>query len=332
MSPNPGRSPVLDAALAHLAACNPALVIAYGSFAQGRTSASSDVDLVVFAPVEAPVHDGSVVAGHPLDAWIHPVADLNNPAEFLRVSPSLVLHDPQGLAPGFLGSVETLRQDAAGPLSDAERNRFGGWIAKMLVRAADNDVEGNYRYRWLVQDFLELWCRYGARLYEGPKRTLALLADLDPGAHATVADLLAGPKDVPRLAHLYRRLTSPLAVLQGPRVDLVATAPGFPRLYQVHERTTGAPLGHAGWEAPSPEGRARLRLWIDPSRRLRGYGAEAFGLVAERFFAEGGRELAESVPPGELNALLRYGFHVVEDHEGGVEVVFKARAVPRFRQ
>lgn len=324
MSPNPGLSPVLDAARAHLAPHEPVLVLAYGSFAQGRTSASSDVDLIVFAPVEAPMHDGSVVAGHPLDAWIHPVADLNNPAQFLRVSPCVVLHDPQGLAPGFLGAVEAHRRDAAGPLSEAERTQLGGWITKMLVRAADDDVEGNYRYRWLVQDFLELWSRFGARLYEGPKKTLAVLADLDPGAHATLADLLAGPKNVPRLAHLYRRITSPLAVLQGPRIDLVAPRADFPRLYDVHERTTGAPLGRAGWEAPSPQGRARLRLWIEPEKRLRGFGAEAFGLVAERFFSEGGRELAESVPPGELNALLRYGFHVVDGLGGEVLAVFRA--------
>lgn len=317
---------VLDAALAHLTPLSPSLVIAYGSFAQGRTSASSDVDLVVFAPVEAPRHDGTTVAGHPLDAWIHPVDHLDDPAQFVRVWPALVLHDPQGKAPGFLAAVETHRRHAAQPLTPDERTQFDGWIAKMLVRARDDDPEGNYRYRWLVQDFPELWCRYGGRLYEGPKKTLALLADRAPEAHATLADLLAGPKDVARLAHLYRRTTSPIAVLQGPRLDLAAAGSGPPRVYGVHDRATGLALGEAGWEAPDHRGRARLRLWIEPSRRLRGYGAEAFAVLTAQFFAEGGRELVGSVAPREgLNALLRYGFHVDESDLAAesVEVVFR---------
>lgn len=313
----------LEAALDHLRPLSPSLVIAYGSFAQGRTSASSDVDVVVFADVEAPRHDGTPVAGHPLDAWIHPLADLADPARFLRVWPALVLHDPQGRAPAFLAAVEALRREAARPLTPDERVHLDGWIAKMLVRATDDDVEGNYRYRWLVQDYLELWCRYGGRLYEGPKKALALLAETAPEAHATLAELLAGPKEAHRLAHLYRRMTSPLEVLQGPRVDLVARHPGPPRVYEVHEKTTGVALGEAGWEAPEG-GRARLRLWIDPAKRLRGYGAEAFALVAERFFAEGGRVLVEEVPQGEgLNALLRYGFRIAEEGDL-VQVVYQA--------
>lgn len=325
MIPDPALSPVLEAACAYLvAAWSPLVVIAYGSFAQGRISASSDVDLVVFADVEAPRHDGTPVAGHTLDAWIHPLADLGDPARFLRVSPALVLHDSQGRAPGFLAAVEDLRREAAHPLTPDERTQLDDWIAKMLVRAADDDVEGNYRYRWLVQDYLELWCRYGGRLYEGPKKALALLAETAPEAHATLAELLAGTKEVHRLAHLYRRMTSPVEVLRGPRVDLVAQHPGPPRVYQVHEKTTGVALGEAGWEAPDG-GQARLRLWIDPAKRLRGFGAEAFALVSERFFAEGGQMLVQSVPPAELNAMLRYGFHVADGLEGDlVEVVLRA--------
>lgn len=320
-------SSVLEAACNHIVgAWSPSVVIAYGSFAHGRTSASSDVDLVVFADVEAPRHDGSPIEGHPLDAWIHPLSHLNDPGQFLRVHPALVLHDPRSLAPAFLAEVSAQRERAARPLTGEERTQLGGWIAKMLTRSTEDDPEGNYRYRWLVQDFLELWCRFGGRLYEGPKKTLALLADLAPGAHTTLADLLAGTKDVARLTHLYRRVTSPLEVLQGPRVDLVAGEAGYPRVYAVHERTTGVSLGEAGWECPDPQGQARLRLWIEPTRRLRGYGAETFALVSERFFAEGGQTLVQSVPPGELNAMLRYGFRVVEGLEGDVvEVVFRAQ-------
>ena len=53
----------------------------------------------------------------------------------------------------------------------------------MLKRAGKDDVEGNFRYHWLLYDSLEIYFVIKKMLYRGPKNSLAWIKENDLAAY-----------------------------------------------------------------------------------------------------------------------------------------------------
>jgi len=171
------------------------LVVVYGSFASGTADGASDLDLVAFAPVPAPFHDTTPLAGRDLDAWVYPLGHPFSDPELVRVHPALALHDPEARFPAFEAAVAQTRAEAHRPWDEGARADLAAWVAKMVVRARTPGPEGLYRWHWLVFEGPELWCRFRGLPWEGPKKALARMAAKEPGTAAAYAQLLAGPPD-----------------------------------------------------------------------------------------------------------------------------------------
>lgn len=200
-------NPVLAQARDRLLAEDGAVfVAAYGSFASGAEVASSDVDLVAWAPVAVPVHRGGLVAGHELDAWVYPLDHPFTDPDLARVQPALVLHDPGGRARAFEAAVKATREEAHRPLDAAAKADLQAWADKMVARARSGTVEGLQRYHWLLSEGPELWCRLGDHPWEGPQKALTRMKTEAPALYRSFGELLGSAPDVRALEGFLKEL------------------------------------------------------------------------------------------------------------------------------
>jgi hypothetical protein len=192
----------------------PVMVLLYGSFADNTDQPSSDVDVLAFSDIPEMVREtgmleirdpenrGQLVC-RPMDAWIYPAEKLKCPKEFMHVFQGICLYDRDGVFPDFHKAVVREKDLSVKPFTGPERHNMENWIDKMLVRCRAEDAEAYYRYNWLKQDFLELYCKYSTCYYAGPKRTLKLLEEMDPNIYSLYFDLLRSMKDPQGMQELY---------------------------------------------------------------------------------------------------------------------------------
>lgn len=176
------------------------LVAVYGSFASGTQTASSDLDLVAFAPLPAPRHLAGPVLGRELDAWLYPLGHPLDDPEFVRLDPLVCLHDEGNRFGALAAAVAETRRKLVVPADAAAREGLRAWADKMLVRAASGGPEGLHRYHWLVSELPELWCAAAGVPWEGPKKALAALRRDHPERLSALEALWAGPPDPEALA------------------------------------------------------------------------------------------------------------------------------------
>jgi hypothetical protein len=109
----------------------------------------------------------------------------------------------------FLRALDAMHDNGPALLAADEIAARQVWAHKMLARIQRGDAEGDYRRAWLLQAVLEDYFHIRGLWYEGPKRSLRWLAQLDrptydalcialkPGAShqaiASAVSLAAGP-------------------------------------------------------------------------------------------------------------------------------------------
>jgi predicted nucleotidyltransferase len=180
-------------------------VLLYGSFSTQTQTRESDIDVVVFAEVETPCHDSTLIEGHRLDAWVYP-ADQRAVDHFLHIVPFETLKDELGLADELRLKIEGERLARTRPLTPQEFVQLESWISKMVARSRGDSAEGNYRYHWLLNDFPELYCRLAGRYYEGPVKTIRRMKRDDGALHEKYERVLASGKDPDRVEALYAEM------------------------------------------------------------------------------------------------------------------------------
>ena len=186
-------------------------IVLYGSFASHSAHADSDIDVVVFADVEQATHDATLLDGHPLDAWIYPLADWQQSERLRHIYPFTVLLDDAGIAAELARRLAELRAQATRVLSAGERQQLVAWVHKMLKRASQTSLEANYRYHWLLHDFPELFANFRGEYYDGPVKTLRRMQTVAPAFYREYESLLTQAKDVARVGELYRQLIADTA-------------------------------------------------------------------------------------------------------------------------
>jgi len=179
-------------------------VLVYGSLASGSFHARSDVDVVVFAEVDAAYHEGGELSGHLLDAWVHPVADVQNTSDFLRVVPLVTIRDDYKVAELLAARIQIERDSAISSVDEKKLSELDAWVHKMVGRARVDSSEGNYRYHWLLHDYPELYCLFRGVFCDGPAKTLRRLSERDPALSEMYSSLLGNKKDVDLLENLWQ--------------------------------------------------------------------------------------------------------------------------------
>jgi predicted nucleotidyltransferase len=158
-------------------------IILYGSFANGDYSDESDIDLLCFCDDLEKENDMTEFNNRRLDAWIYKTEMINNCTDFLHVRGGKILLDEKNLCTGLLNNID--KQFITGPrqLSLEEKDFLKSWLQKMLKRAEKGDIEGNFRYHWMLTDTLEIYFNIKGKWYLGPKKSLEWLNINDKTAY-----------------------------------------------------------------------------------------------------------------------------------------------------
>lgn len=164
---------------------HPLAAVLYGSHADGTANAESDYDVLLITE-STECHDTAIVNGVQLDAWVYPrswAESLTDGEAVIQLHDGVVLLDTDGLAAGLIARA---REHAAGKahLSDEEKRDLQAWCGKMARRARRGDVEGLYRWHWLLTDSLSIYCDVRDAFYFGPKKTLLRMEKEDPEGFA----------------------------------------------------------------------------------------------------------------------------------------------------
>ncbi|MGA4719778.1 nucleotidyltransferase domain-containing protein [Fictibacillus nanhaiensis] len=159
-------------------------IILYGSYNRGDFTEESDVDLICFSEsVAEDTNDVEFIAGKQLDAWIYPTEKMKQSEPFLRVLKGEIWVNKKGLAEEFLANIQSTYEQGPKQLTDDEKVFLKSWLKKMQVRSAKNDLEGNYRFHWMLKDSLEIYFELKGEWFLGPKVSFGWLKDNDPKAY-----------------------------------------------------------------------------------------------------------------------------------------------------
>ena len=169
----------------------PDAVIVYGSLADGSANLNSDFDALIIAGKEK-AHDSSIVDGVVLDVFVYPAETFSadyDPEEFVQVWDGKIVLDEHGIAGRLkakvLDYIEHLPKKTAGEITQEAE-----WCEKMLLRTMREDVEGYYRWHWVLYDSLGIYFDIKGLHYYGPKKALRLLEKSDAEAFGLYAKAL----------------------------------------------------------------------------------------------------------------------------------------------
>jgi predicted nucleotidyltransferase len=172
-------------------------VILFGSRARGDADADSDVDLLGIGGglVDGPLF--RVVDGFDFDIWIADESSVEKDLEeYLKIEDGRPLVQRASYGDELLRRVKARVSAGPSPLTDEERSQRLRWLQRMASRAGRGDGEGCYRLLWLAAELPRIRFELADRYWLGPKRSLAALAELDPGFLELYNRLLFNPSPV----------------------------------------------------------------------------------------------------------------------------------------
>ena len=169
-------------------------IILYGSYNTGDYTEESDLDVICFSDGIDDINDVGLFEGKQLDVWVYKTDKMNNPEQFLRVNRGRVLLNDKGSAEKFLSEIEKVFNNGPNKLSKKEKEFLKSWLRKMFLRSNKNDIEGNYRFYWMLKDSLEIYFELKGLWYLGPKKAFSWLKENDKLAYNLFKNALV--KDV----------------------------------------------------------------------------------------------------------------------------------------
>ncbi|HEY2404668.1 MAG TPA: nucleotidyltransferase domain-containing protein [Polyangiaceae bacterium] len=188
------------------------IAILYGSYARGQAGPSSDVDVVCFCARSA---------RHPaafrwqtllVDAWIHPLSDVDGINDFRKLHDARVIQDTEKLGQSLLERVKGELKIARPRLDENSERHVRVWAWKMLDRAKQRGVRGDYRRHWLLLELPQVWTDLTQRHFLGPDLALDAMMQCCPelySAFELAARSEAALSDLERV----------VALIVGPRVE-----------------------------------------------------------------------------------------------------------------
>jgi predicted nucleotidyltransferase len=155
------------------------LIILYGSYITGDFTDESDVDIICFSDRVCPENDTSVFRGFQLDVWIYGSEKIKDIEQYLRVRNGKIIYDEKDLGNNFLNQIEQEYIKGPQKLNDPQKQFLKDWINKMYKRSQKGDLEGNFRFHWILVDSLEIYFNLKGLWYLGPKKSLKWLKSND---------------------------------------------------------------------------------------------------------------------------------------------------------
>ncbi|WP_194191578.1 nucleotidyltransferase domain-containing protein [Clostridium chrysemydis] len=154
----------------------PHTVILYGSYADGSNNENSDFDALVITDKDLNFHDGSIVNGVQLDIFIYNTSfkDNINYEDYVQIHDGEIIIDKNGVGKDLQDKVCELIKNTT-KKSKEEKEHQLEWCEKMLLRSKRDNIEGYFRWHWLLVDSLEIYFILCDEYYYGPKKSLLKL-------------------------------------------------------------------------------------------------------------------------------------------------------------
>ncbi len=168
-------------------------ILLYGSYVTGDYTNESDIDLIGFTNSTEQYNEVDLFNGKQLDVWIHPTNDMKNYEQFLKLHQAEILLDEQDKAGSFMEKVQRLFEEGPKKLSSDEKVFLRTWLQKMEKRSRKGDLEGNYRFHWMLKDSLEIYFELKDQWYLGPKKSFRWLKQNDPEGYHLIQMVLNEP-------------------------------------------------------------------------------------------------------------------------------------------
>ncbi|WP_407271342.1 nucleotidyltransferase domain-containing protein [Radiobacillus sp. PE A8.2] len=165
-------------------------VILYGSYNTGDYTEESDLDIICFSDDIEDKNDVELFNGKQLDVWVYNSEQMNNTEQFLRVNRGKVLLNDKGTAEKFLSEINDVFNKGPKKLSEEEKDFLKSWLKKMYLRSSKNDIEGNYRFYWMLKDSLEIYFDLKGLWFLGPKKAFSWLQENDALAYSLFKNAL----------------------------------------------------------------------------------------------------------------------------------------------
>jgi len=147
-------------------------IILYGSRARGEATSTSDYDIIAIREKGDMERDCRFFEGFYLDIFVYAENEIKNPdTSLIRIKDGLVLCQQDSMGDEILEKIKTIF-NAGPPTTPAwEKHEINAWVMKMIDRARQGDIEGNFRRHWLLHDLLECYFKLRDKWYLGPKES-----------------------------------------------------------------------------------------------------------------------------------------------------------------
>lgn len=156
-------------------------ILLYGSRARGESTSASDYDIIAVRKSGEFERDCRIFDGCYLDAFIYSEQAIQNPdISFVRIKDGIVVCQRENIGSELLRKVKEIFRQGPPQTPAWEKHEIISWFGKMLTRAKENDIEGNFRRHWLLHDLLECYFKLRDFWYLGPKESFGWLKINDP--------------------------------------------------------------------------------------------------------------------------------------------------------
>ncbi len=163
---------------------NPLSIILYGSYANGTNNLNSDFDSLVISYDHEQFHDTSFVNSIQLDVFVYPASYFDGDYDcndFVQIFDGKIVVDSDERGKVLQTKVQSYLQNRP-QKSKAEIDASVDWCVKMLARVKRYDAEGMFRWHWVLNDSLEIFCDVMHHPYWGPKKSLKWMEENHPTA------------------------------------------------------------------------------------------------------------------------------------------------------
>jgi predicted nucleotidyltransferase len=121
------------------------ITILYGSYARGTSGPSSDIDVVCFC--DQPARHPAAFHWRTLlvDAWVHPLSDVDRLEDFRKLHDGRVIQDIEGLGQTLVERISAGLKVPRPALDTNSEQHLRAWVWKMLDRTNQPGVRGDHR-------------------------------------------------------------------------------------------------------------------------------------------------------------------------------------------
>lgn len=162
----------------------PLSIIIYGSYADKSNNLNSDFDALVISKHSKEKHDISYVGNVQLDLFVYPKAYFDKEIDiegFIQIFDGSIEMDTDNIGHKLKNQVLQYIENIPKKLMRSWCLKLNG-AKKMLLRSERDDIEGYFRWHWVLVDSLEIFFNLNNRRYLGPKKSLSLMQKLYPKA------------------------------------------------------------------------------------------------------------------------------------------------------